>query len=190
MRDIIYLAEQLVSKISTLDARVHKVSRARHPPTYYGKNREMARPGTRNTVSLRTNAALLISPVEEDHEVLQTLFREYDWTLYSAPSLGPASAALRKNSAPVVITEQHLPVGTWRDVLDVMQLLLDPPLVIVISTHADDRLWAEALNLGAHDVLAKPLDRQETIRVLQWAWHHWTGRRQRAAPTRIRTASS
>ena len=30
------------------------------------------------------------------------------------------------------------------------------PLVIVASHLADDQLWAEALNLGAHDVLAKP----------------------------------
>lgn len=139
----------------------------------------MARPGIRDAVSLETNAALLISPIEKDHEVLQALFHEYDWTLQSASSLSPASVLLRKNIAPVVITEQHLRVGTWRDVLEVMQVLRDPPLVIVISTHADDRLWAEALNLGAHDVLAKPLNRQETIRVLQWAWAYWAGHHQR-----------
>ena len=150
----------------------------------------MARPGIRNTVSLETNAATLISPVQKDHEVLQALFREHDWTLYSASSLGPASALMRQNIAPVVITEEHLPVGTWRDVLEVMQLLPDPPLVIVISTHADERFWAEALNLGAHDVLAKPLDRQETIRVLRSAWAHCTGRRRRTAPTRMRAAAS
>jgi FixJ family two-component response regulator len=151
----------------------------------------MARPGARNTVSLETNAALLISPVEKDHEVLQALFHEYDWTLYSASSLGPASALVRKKIAPVVITEQHLSVGTWRDVLEVMQVLPDPPLVIVISTHADDRLWAEALNLGAHDVLAKPLDRHEAIRVLQWAWAHWAGQHQRRkTSTPMRAAAS
>lgn len=151
----------------------------------------MARLRIRNTVSLETNAALLISPVEKDHEVLKALFHEHDWTLYCTSSLGSASALLRKDITPVVITEQHLPVGAWTDVLEAMEFLPDPPLVIVISTHADDRLWAEALNLGAHDVLAKPLDRQETIRVLQWAWHHWAGRRQRrAAPIRTRAAAS
>ena len=150
----------------------------------------MARPGIKNTVSPETNAALLISPVEKGHQVLQTIFHEFDWTLRSASFLGPAPALRRKNIAPVVITEQHLKVGTWRDVLGVTQVLPDPPLVIVISTHADDRLWAEALNLGAHDVLAKPLDRQETIRVLQWAWAHWAGQHQPTAPTQMRTASS
>lgn len=150
----------------------------------------MARAGIRNTGPLEANTALLISPVEKDHELVQLLFHEYDWTLYSTSSLGPASGILRKSTTPVVITEQHLPVGTWRDVLEVMQVLPDPPLVIVISTHADDRFWAEALNLGAHDVLAKPLDRQETIRVLRWAWDHWAGRHRQTAPTRMRAGAS
>jgi CheY-like chemotaxis protein len=37
----------------------------------------------------------------------------------------------------------------------------DPPMLIVTSRLADDYLWAEALNLGAYDVLAKPFDASE-----------------------------
>jgi hypothetical protein len=35
----------------------------------------------------------------------------------------------------------------------------------VTSRLADERLWAEALNLGAWDVLAKPFDADEVIRI-------------------------
>ena len=42
------------------------------------------------------------------------------------------------------------------------------------SRAADERLWAEALNLGAYDVLAKPFDRTEVMRVVSMAWMHWT----------------
>jgi DNA-binding response OmpR family regulator len=50
----------------------------------------------------------------------------------------------------------------------------DPPLLIVTSRLADDRLWTEALNLGAYDVIAKPFDRKEVDRVLNLAWARWS----------------
>ena len=46
--------------------------------------------------------------------------------------------------------------------------------LIVTSRLADEYLWAEALNLGAYDMLAKPFDASEVVRVLGSAWRHWT----------------
>jgi DNA-binding response OmpR family regulator len=133
---------------------------------------------------MRSNAstALLISPVEQDHDFLRSLFDDGGWTLYSALSLPSGSRLLREKVAPLVITEANLPIGTWRNVLEVTGLLKDTPLVIVTSIHADERLWVEALNLGAHDVLAKPFDKAEVIRVLTYAW-------SRTQPPRLRSRS-
>jgi DNA-binding NtrC family response regulator len=114
--------------------------------------------------------ALLISPAERDHEFLQKLFAEQGWTLFSARSLGSGSILLRQENISVVLTERDLPLGSWRDVLEIAHGVLYPPLVIVTSLHADEQLWAEALNLGAYDVLAKPLDQSEIVRVLTSAW--------------------
>jgi DNA-binding response OmpR family regulator len=50
----------------------------------------------------------------------------------------------------------------------------------VTSRHADDRLWAEALNLGAWDVLAKPFDPGEVVRVVNLACLCWQRERQAA----------
>ena len=114
--------------------------------------------------------ALLISPDEEDHEVLNELFQHNSWTLRRAPSVNSASAVLNEGATSVVITERDLPVGDWKGVLDVLHRLPKAPLLIVISRLADNYLWAEALNLGAYDVLAKPLDQTEATRVLTSAW--------------------
>ena len=116
-------------------------------------------------------SALLISPFEEDYRSLSGLFSEHGWTLNSAASIAPASTMLR-DPPSVVITEADLPVGTWKDVLEIMYLLPKPPPVIVASIHADDQLWAEALNFGAYDVLAKPFDDTEVFRVLTAACMH------------------
>jgi len=57
--------------------------------------------------------------------------------------------------------------------LDAIHRLRDQPELIVTSRLADDRLWAEALNLGAYDVLAKPFNRDEVLRSLSLAWLSW-----------------
>jgi CheY-like chemotaxis protein len=114
--------------------------------------------------------ALLISPVEEDHAILKALFQHNGWTLHVTSSLSSACALLREEATSVVITERDLPDGDWKDVLVAIHILRKPPLLIVISRLADGYLWAEALNLGAYDVLAKPLDQAEAVRVLTSAW--------------------
>ena len=114
--------------------------------------------------------ALLISPDEEDHEILNAVFQHNSWTLHRAPSVNSLSALVREKATSVVITERDLAVGDWKGVLEVIHHLPIAPLLIVISRLADDHLWSEALNLGAYDVLAKPLDQIEATRVLTSAW--------------------
>jgi DNA-binding response OmpR family regulator len=116
--------------------------------------------------------ALLVSPDEHDHETLARLFREQRWGLRCATSLSTAFAALREQPVGLVITERDLPLGDWKSVLEGIRGLQDTPLLIIISRLADEYLWSEALNLGAYDVLVKPLDRSEAVRVLSSAWHH------------------
>jgi len=60
--------------------------------------------------------------------------------------------------------------GDWKNVLEAIDPARRRPLVIVISRLADNHLWSEALNLGAYDVLIKPLDEAEVVRVLTSAW--------------------
>jgi DNA-binding NtrC family response regulator len=113
---------------------------------------------------------LSISPFEQDHAILRRLLRQHGWELYATDSIDCASNLIRLKHAAVVITEKDLSVGGWRDVLKSVSLLPHSPLIVVSSLQADDHLWAEALNLGVYDVLAKPLDPTEVIRVLNSAW--------------------
>ena len=118
----------------------------------------------------QANAAILISPFDQDHKLLHSLFVEQGWKLYGTGCLQSALSLLRKSVAPIVITEKELPAGNWKDVLGAVSLLPESPRVVVTSLHADDYLWAEALNLGAYDVLAKPIERTEAMRVLNSVW--------------------
>jgi len=62
---------------------------------------------------------------------------------------------------------------------------------MVASRFADERFWAEALNLGAYDVLAKPFDAEEVNRTLTSAWMRWRTPQERSirALNEVRFAS-
>jgi DNA-binding response OmpR family regulator len=63
----------------------------------------------------------------------------------------------------VVCEAQVRESGNWQELLEEAQAAQS--LMLVVSRHADERLWAEVLNLGGFDVLALPFDRDE----LKWA---------------------
>ena len=126
---------------------------------------------------------LSISPMEEDHFFLQNILNDLHGTLdpshtfkvNACTTLASGLLALRKRQFEVVVCERDLMPGSWRDVLEQVTILPDPPSLVVTSRLADERLWAEALNLGAYDVLAKPFDRKEAMRVVGAAWRAWGG---------------
>jgi DNA-binding NtrC family response regulator len=116
---------------------------------------------------------LSVTPYEEDQFGLRSIISHSKWKLYGADRLESAVAVLNRHEVGVVLSEKDLPPHSWTDMLDLTRRLQDAPAVIVTSRIADDRLWVEALNLGAYDVLAKPFDRDEVLRSVSLAWLSW-----------------
>jgi DNA-binding response OmpR family regulator len=124
---------------------------------------------------------LSVGLVEEDHASLKSILKcskwdlgpKCEWRLNACPTLESALTALQKARVPIVVCESELRPGTWKEVLEELRTLPDPPFLIVTSRLADERLWAEALNLGAYDVLAKPFDGMEVARIVSLAWLRW-----------------
>jgi DNA-binding response OmpR family regulator len=71
--------------------------------------------------------------------------------------------------ASVVICEQTLPDGSWRDVLRTAQALTNAPAIIVTSRLAVGDLRAEVLNLGGYDVLPQPYRAEEVMWIVRSA---------------------
>lgn len=129
-----------------------------------------------NSTSIVT--VLSVSPLEEDHLSLEAILKHSRWALYVADRVASALAILQEHCIGAVLCERDLQPDTWTDLLQRITSLPDAPPLIVTSPHADERLWSEALNLGAYDVLAKPFDRTELFRSVSLAWLHWRHRRQ------------
>jgi len=134
-----------------------------------------------------------VEPDAGDHDSLHAIFERPAWPLFpdmrwdleACPSIQAAISALRRKSVSVLMCESRTSGGSWREMLDLLSFLSDPPLLIVTSRLADERLWAEVLNLGAYDVLAKPYERSEVVRVVSTAWITWQHRH--AAPLQAET---
>ena len=124
---------------------------------------------------------LSVSGAAEDHVALAKVLAAPHaqkwtgcrWELASTASVDSAMSLLGNGSIPVVLCEGEPGRETWKALLERLPELAQPPFVIVGSRTADDSLWAEALNLGAYDVLAKPLEPAEVMRALNLAWLRW-----------------
>ena len=116
-------------------------------------------------------SVMLVSHIEEDQRFVDQISCQNRWTLFRAGTVRAAFSLVRDNHIPIVISDRDVPGGGWKKMLSALQRLARPPLLVVASRLADEHLWAEALNLGAHDVLATPFSATELVWVLGNAWH-------------------
>ena len=132
---------------------------------------------------------LAVSPFEDDHSSLGQIFRRSRWIIDTCHSFREACAVLQQNSVPVVLCDESLPDGSWRDLLERASQSDNPPPVIVTSRLADDRLWSEVLSLGGYDLLCKPFRQSEVFRDVTLAFLHWKNHRKEPVATeRAKTA--
>jgi DNA-binding response OmpR family regulator len=112
---------------------------------------------------------LVVSPFEEDHALVRRVFPEPAWVLFSATTGEQALELAGLHRMHIVIVERYLTDRSWKTLWEELREAAGRPQLIVTSRHADNRLWAEVLNLGGYDVLAKPLDELEVAEVVRSA---------------------
>ena len=129
--------------------------------------------------------ALSISRYAEDHATLRRLLSGLPWVVSTAANCRQAVRELSLAKISVIFCESLLEDGTWKSVLAHIRGNAHPPLLIVTSRVADEHLWAEVLNLGGYDVLAKPFNAEEVHHVCTtaslWLVHLAEPRRTAAA---------
>jgi DNA-binding NtrC family response regulator len=91
----------------------------------------------------------------------------------TAENVDAALRTLENVRIPVVLCEREVGKDTWKTLLARVAQMEETPFLIVASRSADEFLWAEALNLGAYDVLARPFEASEVMRTLSLAWLRW-----------------
>jgi DNA-binding NtrC family response regulator len=102
---------------------------------------------------------------------IQGLLHHTRWRVHTAHSVDEAKAVLQHQAVQVVLCQHTLRDATWMDILDAAGLC-DPPAAVVVLSRADDRVWAEVLNIGGFDLLPTPLNASELYAIVPEAWRH------------------
>jgi DNA-binding NtrC family response regulator len=133
-------------------------------------------------------AILSVSGHERDHAFFDDIGRtdsdwvlctNAKWDLHRAFSLPSAIVTLQRTPIAVLVCADDLAQGTWKQLLQQVLALPDPPTFVLASNSADERLWMEAIHLGAYDVIVKPLAGREVMRIVASAAVSWLGRHER-----------
>jgi DNA-binding response OmpR family regulator len=106
-------------------------------------------------------------------QVENPVFPHRKFKFHSEASVDATLEDCRNSPIPVVLCDRDQTAESWKELLASFAELPDPPLLIVASRTADEHLWAEALNLGAYDVLLKPFDGAEVSRIAGLACMRW-----------------
>jgi DNA-binding NtrC family response regulator len=124
-----------------------------------------------NTAAKLRVRVLAVLPDQRDRASLQEIFRHSNWSLDLVDNYQDAERALATARFGVVITDADLGADRdWKYILDETLAMAVPVPVIVTDRLADERLWAEVLNLRAYDLLLKPFDSTEVYRIVSSAW--------------------
>ena len=110
------------------------------------------------------SAVLFVSPNGQDVRSLSSMLAEASMELIHAIDIKTAARRLGSRLFPVVLSEAKLDDGNWLDVLHLARPV--EAELVVTDPWADPRFWAEAINMGAFDLLVQPFQRMEVQRVL------------------------
>lgn len=112
---------------------------------------------------------LVVTPDRDDIRTVESAAAEESVETVVAHTYREALGAAAKKTISLIFCEQGLPDGSWKDLLSRLVVNPEPPKLVVLAEPSDQTLWAEAINLGAHDVIAKPLHKRETQHVIAGA---------------------
>jgi len=115
---------------------------------------------------------LFVSPHREDATVVSRMLGSHSVSIEHVADVKQARVKMQSRRYEVILSAANLPDGTWLEVLDLARRLSPHSEVIVTDRNADARFWAEALNMGAYDLIAQPFASGEVQRILGNACAH------------------
>ena len=109
---------------------------------------------------------LFVSGHPDDARRLVPMLQALPLIMEQVGTLEQARNKLQRGDYEIILTEAVLPDGDWLGALHLAREHPGDINVIVTDPQADARFWAEALNLGAYDLLTQPFYEPEVRRIL------------------------
>jgi len=130
-------------------------------------------PGTKRTADSIRSDILVIDSEAVTRELFSIWLEGAGHTVLVADSVPVARSILRAGRADIVIGNLSSAQADSRDLLSWMRDR-DPQLpVILVARRPAIETAVDALRMGVHDLLVKPVDKHELLRVVDRAVTHW-----------------
>lgn len=134
--------------------------------------------------SLTQSQELTVLAVSSNPATLQrvrALASSLGWTLFEASTLREVWAYFLNRTASVVLTDEHLPGGSWHEVYGETAGAVNAPAFIVLAPAASPSLRQSVQEAGGQDALALSVDNLELERTVLSAVRQQDRRSQRLA---------
>lgn len=105
----------------------------------------------------------------EDRFLLERLASRHGWNLHFAPSPGEGFRMASRYAFDLILCDRYQPGHPWREVLDRLSAGSPHSCLLLVSPSADDYLWGEAAQHGAHDIMIRPLREAAALRAIETA---------------------
>ena len=125
-------------------------------------------------------SVLLVGARNPRCDEIEMFLNHTRWYVQRARNVAEAQVILSRHPVQVILCEETLVDGSWRDVLNAAERC-DKPASVVLIAPINNRTWAEVLSLGGYDLLPVPCSAHELYSVVPAAWRHCVQRKQREA---------
>jgi DNA-binding NtrC family response regulator len=110
---------------------------------------------TPNQHGWQENSVLIVAEQPVADVVLEQCVRR-GWSGIAAGLCSEADAALRANTPGIVITQDALPDGTWREVFKSAAAIRPQAVRVVCSDRSTLPLWMDVFSQGGYELLPEP----------------------------------
>ena len=111
---------------------------------------------------------------ERDRHLLAEAGARNQWDITFAASYQEARLLLEKIGAPVVLCDRDMASQDWWSLVEGLAACSPRACILLVSKVADAYLWNEIVRRGGYDVLSKPLQEDEVVRVVRLARTYWS----------------
>jgi DNA-binding NtrC family response regulator len=115
---------------------------------------------------------LAITSEDGDRRSLAACALRGQWELVISSGFEDALDAAEKSRSAVILCDRDLPGLDWRAAVKRLAASRPALAIILVSSVNDEYLWDEVIHRGGYDVLAKPLQQDQTVRAVNLAWSY------------------
>ena len=132
-----------------------------------GKNNVEAKSFPQSGTAILQKKSLIVDDQSMIRLSLKKLFEKEGFFVLTAGSGAAALKILESETPEIVVLDVRLPDASGIDLLRTIKEVNPETLVIMISGHGDIKSSVEAMKMGAHDFLEKPLDFETISSILR-----------------------